>query len=392
MSMAGKSKVSDVARTLCVGLLAVLGFNGFAFGEEVEITPYLQNVTKNSVVVRWITAELKGGVVGYGLEGKTDLHATEEAKSYVLHEVPLAGLEAGKAYTYTVESGGQTFTGKFRTAPEADQPFTFAVWGDNRTHPDKHKPVADQMAKHQIDLAISVGDIVTRGRDIEEYKKEFFDPGQHLFRNVPFFVAVGNHEYGMDKDLDLFRSVLTQPGNERYFAFTYGNSRFVILDSNDRRNPIEKQLDWLLEEFKSKAYQEAEFHFLFLHHAPYCWDWYGGEKKIEEAIVPLAEKYMVDVFFGGHFHCYERGMKTHNGFDTYYVVTGGGGGEFTRGWGEGAPKGKQREFMTVHDWKYHFVLLTVEGRTLHYIAKDKDGLVMDEFTIRHKIAKRWPEP
>ena len=48
-----------------------------------------------------------------------------------------------------------------------------------------------------------------------------------------------------------------------------------------------------------------------------------------------------------------------------------------------APKGRQREFMTVHDWRYHFAVLTVDGKTLHCVAKDKDGTVMDEFAIRH---------
>lgn len=381
MSITPKRRMMRAACTLA---LAVSASSGFAFGEQLEIAPYLQNVTKNSVVVRWVTSEPSQGVVNYGLGSRMNMKAAKETQTYKLHEVPLEGLEAGRTYSYHVNAGGKTFTGRFRTAPMANQPFTFLVWGDNRTYPENHKAVMDQAAKNPIDLAISVGDITSSGKDIAEYKRELFDPAREFFRDAPFFVAVGNHEYARDPGLDRYSALLTQPGNERYFAFTYGNARFVLLDSNDKTITGGKQLDWLVEELKSKDYQDAEFRFLFLHHAPYCWDWYGGEKKIEEAIVPLAEKNRVDIFFAGHFHCYERGKKTHDGFDTYYVVTGGGGGEFTEGWAEGAPKGKPREFMTVHDWRYHFVMLTVDGKTVRAVVKDKDGTVMDQFSIEHK--------
>jgi len=365
-------------------MVVIAGMSGLAFGQQLEATPYLQDVTKDSVVVRWITSQSQAGMVKYGLEGRMYRKAMEAKRDFIMHEVPLTGLDAGKRYQYEVKVDGKTYSGIFRTAPEAGQSFTFTVWGDSRTYPDKAQTVAEGMAKERPDLAVHVGDIAGSGKDYQVYKREFFNPCCDLFTNTPFFVAVGNHEYGGDPNLTRFLSILTQPGNERYFAATYGNARFVIMDSVDSTSTDGKELDWLKKELASKEYQEAEFHFLFLHHAPFCWDWYGGEKRIEEAIVPLAEQYNIDIFFGGHFHCYERGKRTHDGHDTYYVVTGGGGAEFTEGWGEGAPKGKPREFMTVHDWRYQYCLVKVEGKTLEFVAKDNTGKLMDQFTITHQ--------
>lgn len=61
---------------------------------------------------------------------------------------------------------------------------------------------------------------------------------------------------------------------------------------------------------------KARFIFLFIHRAPFYEQWYDGEKLARDNLVPLMEKYGVNVCFSSN----ERGDL--NG--VYYCVTGGG--------------------------------------------------------------------
>jgi hypothetical protein len=326
--------------------------------------PYLQNVTTTSIVVCWIM--------------------NEQVQTHLLNN-----LEPGQDYTYTLSDNTKDYIVKFRTAPKVDQSFNFAVWGDNRSYPGIAKAVAEQMLKKNPNMAINTGDIAHRGDSINVYINEFFQPFANLFSNVPFFVSVGNHEYVGDSKLVLFKKLLRQPGNGLYFAFTYGNSRFIVLNSYETRelNKGGKQLKWLETEFNSDDYKKSKFKFLIFHHAPYSQDWYGGTVLTKQTrgpafryIIHLAEKNGVDIVFCGHFHCYDRGMKTsNNGHETYFIVTGGGGGPNTL-----TNKNLCWPFMTVHGHDKHFTFTEIDGSNLSFQAIDTDGNIIDQFEIHKK--------
>jgi len=322
------------------------------------------------------------GTVDYrGPEG--DNLSLSDKAPVCMHQITLRGLKPGSAYTYQLRSGSVVADGAFRTAPEAGQAYRLAIWGDNRTRPDSHRLVLNQMALHDPHLIVNVGDMVTEGGERKQYKTEFFDPGTNIYPYAPLFVAVGNHEtYGGDKMLENYRDYMAQPGNERWYAITYGNTRMIFLDSNDDLDDSSEQYIWLKAELESETCKKAKHIFLFLHHAPYCTDWHISQGKEErEYVAPLAEAYGVDIVFAGHYHCYERGQKINKKQGkTYYVVTGGGGSEMTTP-DKFKPGGNEWAHMSVHNWILHFCLLEVDGTRIHFKAINPKGRVIDEFTI-----------
>ena len=357
------------------------------FAANLGAGPYLQNVTAKSVLIRWAAIQTDT-VVRYGSGGRltSAAPAARLPSPRWMHEARLSGLASGTEYNYSIRIGDDDVQGTFRTAPAGDAPFTFAVWGDRaitgRTSPPDPAAVTGRMATHAIDLALSVGDMMNEGLTDGDYYREFLQPASGLLRNTPLFMAVGNHEKIGDANLDRYRRFIRRPDDDKtYFAFTYAGCRYVVLDSNDTGLFDGAQLAWLKQELASDDCRRARFRFLLLHHSPYSSDWYGGEAKVQQVVVPLAEKAGVDVVFGGHFHCYERGVRTTDGHQTWYVVTGGGGGEFTTP-EHNYPRGPQAwDFMTKHQWKFHFVLVSVDADGLKARAIDEKGETIDEFEI-----------
>lgn len=341
-------------------------------GVECEFNgePYLQHVTKTSMRILWKTMPVGSTKVEYG--------PTEELGEELVvpglrkqHEVEITGLEPETTYYYRVYSCGyysDKFT--FTTAVETDSPFTFAVYGDNRTVPARHAQVVQQMIAVAPDIVLNVGDIVTDGWILPQYANEFFEPAAELMRTTPLYVSIGNHE---DQSAFYFGS-FSFPGGNIHYSFTYGNTFFIGFDSNRPYGPLMPQYKWLKKQLESAAAQEAEFIVVYCHHPPYCegWDTYQGNIYMRYTIQPLFENYGVDVWFAGHTHDYERGHL--NGM-TYYVTGGGGAGL--------DHQARDFEHIVVYESRHHFVYAQVAGNIMTLDAIDIDGNLFDTYELAH---------
>ncbi|MCF6287435.1 MAG: fibronectin type III domain-containing protein, partial [Candidatus Hydrogenedentes bacterium] len=116
------------------------------------LEPYLQDVRQDRVTVMWETSAPVNSYVEYG-EGKLEHKAEEIGQEGGIHEVVLTGLKADTTYQYRVVSGAyRTETFAVSTAPDKKRPFTFLVWGDNRSDPDICEKVSLQMAGAQAEF------------------------------------------------------------------------------------------------------------------------------------------------------------------------------------------------------------------------------------------------
>jgi len=342
--------------------------------------PYLQNVTPHSITIMWETTRSSSSMVKYGFGENLDL-CKEDKRPVRIHEVKIENLETQRVYHYQVisEIGSERVESRvytFKTAPYRDTPFRFVVWGDNRTNCTICEKVCRLIASQEPDIVINVGDVVTDGRVYEQWGREYFLPISHFAPWVPSYIAIGNHERGSR----WFDVLVSQPGNEHWFSFDYGNSHFIILDTNKPYEPGSEQYRWLEENLGSKNCRDATFRFAFFHHPPYSEQWhlpgYDGEQEVREYLVPLLESYGVDLVFSGHTHDYERGKKVlENGGEIYYIITGGGGAPldrvFTKDW----------EHMGCHLSVYHYCVVDVRGDELEFKAIGVDGEIIDSFTI-----------
>ncbi|MCR4315280.1 MAG: metallophosphoesterase [Planctomycetes bacterium] len=335
--------------------------------------PFLGHVDAESVMV---SAELsKVGSIEVVVRGDEREWTFKSEGSSEFHEMKLDGFEPGNYYTfeYKVVSGEENLIadGRFRTAPTRDQKYRFGIYGDSRSVPAVHKRICDEMLKFGPDMVVNTGDVCGNGDEWNDWQIEHFEPARELMMNAPYYIAIGNHE----RNSKYFYQYFSYPTPENYFAFTYGNARFIIVDSNfeyESFAPSSTQFMWLRDQLESSV--DNDFVFVFFHHPPWSEGWdspgYSGEFSVRGFLVPLFKRYRPDIVFNGHTHDYERGYRD----GTYYVITGGGGS------GLDLPQ-QDFEHVTVARYVHHFVLVDVEGDKIHYQVRGLSDTLIEELYL-----------
>jgi len=380
-------------RSLIVLLFGLMQVSFVRAQEELKIVvgPYLQNVTQTGMTVLWETNRPAASVVEFG-ESASFSGKVEKKEPVRIHEVRLSGLKPESTYFYRVlsyDANGDLVasdTLSFQTAVQEGTAFAFAVVGDSRTYPERWRRIAEQVWRERPNFVVHVGDVVTNGEIKQQWKREFLDPAAVLMSRVPLFVAIGNHE----RNAHWFYDYMSNPAPENYYTFRYGNAEFIIVDSNDREGlkPGGKQYRWLE---RALAGSKATWKFVFHHHPPYSSDSndYGdtfrgsstrGDVRMR-VLVPLYEKYEVDIVWVGHIHTYERTWPIwQNRVDpargVIYIQTGGGGAELE----DFAPTRSWFTAKLLRNWQYCVVL--IQGKTLTMMAYDIDGRLYDYLELQ----------
>ncbi len=337
--------------------------------------PYLQWPRCDSVTVMWETNVATTSRVDYGVSSLSQLFI-ETTEAVTLHQVELTDLTPDEGYVYRVISGDAfSSIGNFTTAPSVSRSFRFAVYGDSRSYPETHAEVVRSIISSGPEIVFHTGDIVSAGRRHELWDSEFFAPAGDMLLTTPIVPTLGNHDYGGTGPLWFFY-FFDLPYSAGWFAMTYGNTRFIGLDTNAGFAPGSLQHQWLLGELTSAAYDDATWHVVFFHHPPFtATAGHSDNADVQSYLVPLFESYGVDIAFQGHSHAYERYL--HNGI--YYIVTGGGGGPLYELAPDTAAPIRQFGFSAYH----HCVVdVDVAARMLTVAAVDNSGQVLDTVELR----------
>jgi Calcineurin-like phosphoesterase len=289
-------------------------------------------------------------------------------------------------------------TGKL-SEPSSPSPFTFVIAGDNRP---AHKSCSQPPTPGKIFSAVKqmnppaafvlwTGDTIygkqpDKPKRITEQYEEFLALAQTA--GVPVYNAPGNHEMDDENNVpskkmkDLYEASMAQT----YGAFTYGNSRFIALDS-EKESPekdsqsessapkgkkseapgyiTKKQLKLLKEDLDADAKNGLVHVFIFLHHPvqPY-YPKDGLDPKSVKALEKLFKNYSnISYVVAGHEHMYynsqgsrERAVDPPNRTDPtqppqppYYLVSGGAG----------APLKKNTPGSF-----FHYLVFSVDGATV----------------------------
>jgi len=210
-----------------------------------------------------------------------------------------------------------------------------------------------------------MGDNMYGSQNAKDYERKFEEPYQALLaRGVKFFATLGNHdEAAAQKSYKHFNM-----GGERYFTMkTRPGIRFFSLDSNYMDKP---QLAWLEKEFDSSG---SDWKIVFLHHPLYSSGGaHGSDLQLRAILEPLFVKYKVALVLAGHDHFYER-IKPQKGI--YYFVIGG-----SAKLREGDVK-KSNITAASFETDNSFVLMEIDGDTLHFQAISRTGQTVDSGTI-----------
>lgn len=333
--------------------------------------PYLQQVGRRSALVVWETAESSEGVVTVSTQGVPDRVVRDEGKK-ARHVVKLAGLSPGTAYRYRLGNGGMGASGVFTTEPDRISPYRAVVFGDTRTNHEAHRNVIKSILQDAPRLVFHSGDLVVNPKPAEEWNA-FFGVEGDLLRSAPLYPALGNHEGDGERFVELFEL----PGEERYYDVRYGVTYFAVLDQyTSHLYPGSPQFRWLEASLKAASEDPSvRQRIVILHQGPYSSGPHGSSMTARTELVPLFERYRVDVVFSGHDHGYER--STVNGIK--YVVSGGGGAPLYQF--------KGASWTEVTESSLHHCVLDVHGARMTVVVRRSDRSMLDSFTIHDNLSE-----
>lgn len=338
--------------------------------------PMLQDYRTDAMNLIWeTTTRGNPGAVEFGMTDVaentiTDVFTQQLDATHFIHTATMQPLQAESVYKYRVRSGtttSPTFT--FRTAPRPGTPVRTVWFADEQGHTIFRQQVP-YIAARDPDLVLASGDLMPSGADITHWHDYWFNPLEisNLAQTTPVLFSRGNH----DGEGALAYAYSVLPGNEAWFAFTYGNVRFIFLDTNRQ---TADQTAWLQAELASMDAQRAPFRIVSFHMPPYTdlWDspGYIGESFVRDNWVPLFEQYKVDVVINGHTHAYLRGL--HNG--VLYLIVGGAGNALdtyvSYNWG----------FFDVKQSVHHYGVMDTNRNTLVWNAYDVSDVLFDSYAL-----------
>jgi hypothetical protein len=281
-----------------------------------------------------------------------------------MHEVHVCGLTPGTTYFYQVgggPSGSEVWsaTQSFTTVP-ATGALTIGVFGDARDSSTPWQAVGVRMRNAAVDMQLVGGDIVDVG-SLESLYVTWLDAIWHDPSDATKFVTLGqqmmvpiggNHE----NDASDFFSNFAMPGDgpyaETYGSFDVGNTHFLMLDDQQIGESLESggpasaeataQLAWVDQDLAAASADRTAHPFIVVisHRCMFSTSVHATDSDVLAArgvLVPLYDKYAVDLVVNGHDHDYERSkpLKAGNpptgapvvGAGTTYVVSAGAGAD-----------------------------------------------------------------
>jgi len=259
----------------------------------------------------------------------------KEDKPSQQHAFMLRDLQPATAYWYSLNDAKPV---QFVTMPGIGQPLHFAVGADSHfgagtARNDMTRKMLQQIADpaHDYQMFFFVGDLVELGFS-DVHWNEAIQALSATTSAIPSRIVVGNHDtlfggVNLYEDYMYPQPMELQTGSRLWQRIDVDDVHFLLLDlewGTDSYTPeqaawLEKQLssiparDWCI--VMSHCYYYASGGYWDL------WPWYDDKDMIDR-LVPLFEKYDVDLVFSGHNHLLELLQKNN----ITYVVCGAFGG------------------------------------------------------------------
>lgn len=253
-------------------------------------------------------------------------------------------LEPNTTYYYQVgsETGEMSEVGKFSTASEAGEAFTFiqytdtqnAYWNEHVRNEasfgaDTIARAIEEVGADQVNFVMHTGDFVETA-EVEDEWMDIMEQTKETHLNFPFVSAAGNHdEYSLgvfgeypDSDITQFNEHVNVPAANdaisggSYYSFDYNGVHFTVLNSNDNKasdddNPEEKafgkaQLDWAKTDIQAARENGAEWVILAYHKPIFSKSYHSLQdsdvQAVREEFMQAIDELDVDLALQGHDH------------------------------------------------------------------------------------------
>jgi hypothetical protein len=250
----------------------------------------------------------------------------------------------------------------------------FAVIGDNGTGDSPEYEIAQEMEAYRktvgFDFVAMMGDNIYGGHKPKDFERKFEEPYKPLLDSgVKFYACLGNH--------DDSNEVLYKPFNmngQHYYSFKKGDVQFFVLDSNYMDSA---QLDWIEQQLSGS---NAKWKIAYFHHPLYSdGRFHGPDLDLRKQLMPIFEKYGLNVVLSGHEHVYER-FKPEEGI--YFFLVGNSGELRYHNLRPGS------DIMAAgFDTDRTFMLIEISGDKLYFQTIARTGQTVDSGTLQ-----RQPKP
>ncbi len=297
--------------------------------------------------------------------------------------------------------------------------FSFIAYGDTRGRHDgtqlqaEHQLVVESMlatiarAKTPADsirFVVQSGDAVVDGSIAQQLAVSYIPLINRLTQdgNVPYFLAVGNHDVGSAKETANARRMkglenylatnsrlIPADGSPRrlngypVYAFGYGNTFFLALDSNIPEDSI--QLAWAEQQLAGLDRNRYVNIVAFFHHPAFSSGPHGGAQieyqasMVRAKWMPLFRKHHVRLLLTGHEHLFEHWVERYKDETGTHridqIVSGGGGAPLYAYVGEPDLTEYRRAGTAQSVTVEHLAKPSVDpgGNPFHYLVVHVDG-------------------
>jgi 3',5'-cyclic AMP phosphodiesterase CpdA len=333
--------------------LALSAAGPFIAEPYLQLGPVRRAGSTDTLALVWHTApdsaawsvEVKNGAnwVKTAAPAKREI-AVRGAEPHLVWTATLAGLAPGSEFDYRVlRAGEEVFAARGKARKGTGQPVRFAAFGDAGVGGTAQQAVARQALAQNPDFVFMPGDLVYQRGRIAEYREKFFPIYNTnevpLLRSTLFVAAPGNHDTGVRDlgsaadtlayfyywsqplngpvhpsfgilqgpaaDQDAFRRAagenFPRMGN---FSFDYGDSHWLVLDSNRYAEWSDPALvEWIA---KDLAATSATWKFAGFHHPGLHSSRAHAEDQWMRRLSGVLEAGGVDLVLAGHVHNYQR--------------------------------------------------------------------------------------
>lgn len=308
---------------------------------QVDFTWYSNNKTSDPEVQIALKSDMTGSEFPESKAKSFKGSKSDGNDGYVSNKVTVTDLKQATEYVYRVGDGTTWSSVNNYTTQNISSGFSFLFAGDPQIGAggdinkdttgwvDSVKKVTDKFPTSSFIL--SIGDQVNNGKELNGQTNEleydgYFKPEQ--IKNIPVAAIPGNHEgYGVGH-ITHFNSpnmsdkygIFTNNGYEsdnsngttgNDYYFVYGNTLFMMLNSNDINAEDHK-------EFMQQAIAanpDAKWRVVGMHHSIYSSANHETDADIAARRVTHPQVFQelgVDVVLDGHDHCYTRSYQMEN--------------------------------------------------------------------------------
>lgn len=292
--------------------------------------------TMTVTAIPTVTLPLNYATSSSGILKATKMKPTQEY-TYISHKAIAEGLTPGTTYAYRVGVDGYwSEVGKFTTASDKQEPFTFIYMTDS--HIMNQDYVRD--ARRCADMAVATtpearfcvfpGDFVETGtnRNSEwEWERWFEEALRPVVQNMPIVPTDGNHDdsenlnytYHFHTDNQFKEQAQVKPQFDgTTYSFVYGDVLFLVYSLQDYWKGAHSLSactstyltndvgNWFREQVA--AHPEAKWRVALVHKNIFSG---SGHQEDEETplfratMLPIIKECEIDVMLQGHDHCYE---------------------------------------------------------------------------------------